>query len=393
MHFAFTTASGRLKAVTTFTALLMGLSTGQAFGQVPLLDTSDTVIGIDATGQTARSSYPGQGNADPAEGPRKLLDGLTNTKYLNFGHQGAGFIVTPTSPTAVQSFRITTGNDSPGRDPGTWQLYGYNGALSSTDNSSGLAETWTLIDQGAANLPGDPTINNDQRGVAGPLTAVNSGGTVYEHYKMVFPQLKDLSRANSMQAAEVQMFSDPAGAAGVLTPTTPVLAVHYGFESRYPFNERPAQALDQNPGTKYLNFGEENAGLIITNSGGAVRVDQMRLTTAGDAPERDPASYQLFGTNDAIQSLDHQDGLGGETWTLISEGPLSLSTDRGASQLVDINASSLYSSYKLLFPTVRNAGTANSMQIADVQFFTVPEPSAVALGLGGLALLLRRRGR
>ena len=393
MHLEFTTASRRLKVVTTFSALLMGLSAGRAFAQVPLLDTSDTVIGIDATGQTTRSSYPGQGTANPGEGPLKLLDGLTNTKYLNFGHQGSGFIVTPSSPTAVQSFQITTGNDQPGRDPGTWQLYGYNGALSSTDNSSGLAEAWTLIDQGAANLPGDPTINNDQRGVAGPLTAVSSGGTVYEHYKMVFPRLKDLSRANSMQVAEVQMFSDPAGAAGVLTPTTPVVAVHYGFDGRYSFGERPALALDQNPATKYLNFGEENSGLIITNSGGAVRVDQMRLTTAGDAPDRDPASYQLFGTNDPIQSVDFQDGLGGETWTLISEGPLALSTVRGSSQLVDINATSLYTSYKLLFPTVRNAANANSMQIADVQFFTVPEPSAVALGLGGLALLLRRRGR
>ena len=381
-----------MRPAAGLSVLLVVLSAGPAMGQaVPLLDATDTAIAIDATGQTSRSSYPGQGTADPGEGPRKLLDALPTTKYLNFGHQGSGFIVTPATPTTVSSFQMTTGNDAPGRDPGTWQLYGFNGTLSSGDNSSGLDEAWVLIDQGAANLPGDPTVNNSQRGVAGPLTAVNSGGVAYQHYKMVFPQLKDLSRANSMQVAEVQFFSDAGGTTGILTPTTPVRAVHYGFESRYPFGERPALALDQNPATKYLNFGEENAGLIITNSGGPVRVDQMRLTTAGDVPDRDPASYQLFGTNQPIQSIDNQAGTGGEVWTLISEGPLSLSTTRGVSSLVDINATETFTSYKLVFPTVRNAGTVTSMQIADVQFFTVPEPSAVALGLGGLALLLRRR--
>ena len=34
------------------------------------------------------------------------------------------------------------------------------------------------------------------------------------------------------------------------------------------------------PNSKYLNFGEERSGLIITNSGGPVRVDTMAIPTA-----------------------------------------------------------------------------------------------------------------
>ena len=157
--------------------------------------------------------------------------------------------------------------------------------------------------------------------------------------------------------------------------------------------------LDQLSTTKYLNFGEEGAGAIITNSGGAIQVGTMQLTTANDAEERDPTSYELWGTNDSIQSVDHSNGLGGEIWTLISSGPLSLPIGPGGRQnsntFVPINAGAAYNSFKLIFPTVRNAAAANSMQIADVQFYEgiVPEPSTLALAAFGLAVIRAMRRR
>jgi hypothetical protein len=351
-----------------------------AFAQgIPLLSSSDVAIAIDAHGKTARSSFPA------AESPNKIIDGLVASKYLNFGHSGSGIIVTPAAVTPVESLQLTTANDAPGRDPSSWELWGFNGSLVSTENSAGLNETWTLIDAGGVTLPGDPLINGDQRGVLGPLVDVNSGGVGYQHYKILFPTPKDLSRANSMQVAELQLFSDDAGTAGILAPANPVLGVNFGFESRYPNGERPALAIDQVPGTKYLNFGEERSGLIITNVEGAATVASMRLTTAGDAPARDPASFELWGTTNLVASQDNTDGLNDEDWDLITAGALTLPDVRNdATTLVPINATVAYSSFKLVFPTVKDAAAANSMQIADVQFYAVPEPSTIAMGILGL---------
>jgi hypothetical protein len=357
------------------------LAAGQTLG-APILSSSDAAIAIDAHGKTSRSSSPGSN----AENVPNAIDGVTTTKYLNFGHSGSGFIVTPSAATPVESFRITTANDAPGRDPATWELWGFNGALVSPNHSAGLDEAWTLIQSGSVALPGDPAVNGDQRGVAGPLVDVASGGVGYQHYKMVFPRLKDLSRANSMQIAEIQFYSDNAGTTGILAPGNPTRAINFGFESRYGINERPAQVLDQVATTKYLNFGEERSGLIITNAEGPETVFSMRLTTANDAVDRDPASYELWGTNNVVTSQDNGDGLNAENWTLISSGALALPAARlDSSTLVPINATVAYKSYKLIFPTVKNAAGANSMQIADVQFNTIPEPGSLALVLASLA--------
>ena len=40
------------------------------------------------------------------------------------------------------------------------------------------------------------------------------------------------------------------------------------------------------------------------------------------------------------------------------------------SETITINSPTNYTSYRLIFPTVKNAAAANSMQIGDVQFYT-----------------------
>jgi hypothetical protein len=123
-----------------------------------------------------------------------------------------------------------------------------------------------------------------------------------------------------------------------------------------------------NVGQKYLNFLDFNSGFIVTPLGSTV-VNGLRFWTANDAVERDPASYKLEGSND------------GTTWTLISEGPLNLPAGRnaggtttalrsGLNQIVRFSNTTPYASYRVIFPTLKNAGTANSMQIAEVDLFS-----------------------
>ncbi|MCA9261117.1 MAG: CotH kinase family protein, partial [Planctomycetales bacterium] len=162
-----------------------------------------------------------------------------------------------------------------------------------------------------------------------------------------------------------------------LSQTTQILARAKGgspeatpqSNSSYPGNESPAQGIDGNSETKYLNFGKENSGLIITPSSGASVVRSFKITSANDAVDRDPASYEIYGTNDSISSQNNSTGLA-ENWTLISSGSLSLPEARKVdAPLVSFANGASYTSYKIMFPTVKNPAGANSMQFADIRLY------------------------
>ncbi len=175
-----------------------------------------------------------------------------------------------------------------------------------------------------------------------------------------------------MQVADAQFFTGAGGAgSAVLSNVDASLAVsNPGTVSEYPVGETPRNIADQNNATKYLNFGKEGTGFIVLPSFGSSTIQSMQLTTANDSPERDPASYDLYGTNDPITSGDDSAG-DQENWTLISSGDLMLPDERQTmGAVIDFANSTSYAHYKMIFPTVKNPGAANSMQIADVQFFT-----------------------
>jgi hypothetical protein len=155
-------------------------------------------------------------------------------------------------------------------------------------------------------------------------------------------------------------------------------------------------------GQKYLNFLDISSGLAVTPSGngGNLPVTGIRLYTANDAEPRDPASYQLAGSNGTI------DG----PWEIISSGNLALPAGRNAGgaavaippegnltafhQAVTFGNTSSYAHYQIVFPTLKDAAAANSMQIAEVELLVVPEPTGAALlfaSLLGMVGIIRRR--
>lgn len=116
-------------------------------------------------------------------------------------------------------------------------------------------------------------------------------------------------------------------------------------------------------------------GLIITPVRGATVVSGLRVYTANDATERDPADYKLEGSAD-----------GGATYHLISSGPLSLPAARSsdlvgndplqaALQEVLFANNASYSSYRLTFTNARDNSAANSLQIAEVELLGVSSSS------------------
>jgi hypothetical protein len=137
----------------------------------------------------------------------------------------------------------------------------------------------------------------------------------------------------------------------------------------WPGAEHPALAFDNNVNTKYLHFkGEtEPTGVKITPAAKQV-VTGITFTTANDAQPRDPVTFELYGSND---------GIDGE-YELITSGEIvDFNDPNEAWPRFTMNATEIkfdndmtYDHYMIMFPTVRDAANANSMQIAEIELIT-----------------------
>ena len=135
---------------------------------------------------------------------------------------------------------------------------------------------------------------------------------------------------------------------------------HYPTSNNSPAGEGAANAFDNDPSTKYLNFDKQNAGVTVKLNSGRI-VTGFSLTTANDFSGRDPTSYKLYGSNDGVN------------WTLIQDGNLSLSESRlWTSPDIAVTNTTAYVYYYIYFPTTK-AGegcglNCDSMQIAEISF-------------------------
>lgn len=365
--------------------LLSGAAAWAAFSgsalAVDILSPDDFIISVDIDAEAPGSASPDM------EGILNLIDGDAGTKYLNFGENGSGFIIT-TGASVLQSFTLTTANDAEGRDPVNYVLWGTNDPIASTDHSSGQAENWTYISQGLLGLPAA------RQTASSPYNLTNT--TSFTSYRMIFPAVKNPFE-NSMQIAGAQFYTEPdATGTTLVSASASALAIDMPASagSLYPTNEGPKKLIDTNPISKFLNFGKENTGFIVTPAAGKSIVTSFTITTANDFTARDPGSWALYGTNDEILSFDNSAG-DYELWTLIDSDLFSLTTNRNeTSAPIMIDNAMAYTSYRLVFPTLRDSGNANSIQFAEIQFdgILIPEPSMATLALLGLTTVgLRRR--
>lgn len=173
---------------------------------------------------------------------------------------------------------------------------------------------------------------------------------------------------------------------GVFVPATE--GTPAGNANMYPADGKPSFTIDNNLSTKYRNFGELNTGFVVTVS--LTLVTRLDLGTANNAPERDPLTFTLEGTTgDPLTGI----------YTLIASGSTGFENDPWRQTGVissTFPAVGAFTSYRLIFPTVRNSATADSMQIGEVALSGVaaPEPSILSLlGISALGLSGARRKR
>lgn len=129
---------------------------------------------------------PSSYNSPAGEAAPKAFDGSANSKYLNFDKQNMGVGVKISTGRPVSAVGFMTANDSNGRDPMTFSLYGSN------DGSN-----WTALIEHA------PTQVSTNRLTQSPITYL-SNTTAYAYYYIRFPTMR-WTGENSIQIGEIQL--------------------------------------------------------------------------------------------------------------------------------------------------------------------------------------------
>ena len=112
-----------------------------------------------------------------------------------------------------------------------------------------------------------------------------------------------------------------------------------------------------------MNFGRLNTGLDVTPAAPTQLVG-LTITSANDAPGRDPATFLLIGLTRA------------GTPKLVATGEVPAFASRGQKQTFYLSdASDSFSAYRVVFPTVHSAAPDplnNSMQLAELELLGAP---------------------
>lgn len=297
------------------------------------------------------------GDNPTGEEPENVIDNDTGSKWLDF-EKGA-LVFDFTTPVTTDRYRFATSSDEPGRDPVSWTLEGSEDGMTwlvidqrtshptsttreayedyfvlpgSLDlgilefranhtvilNGANTMLHWDVInatsieiDQGIGSVSpiGSQTItppaNSDTDYVISASKAavsierqltvrsVQGGESTFRYVRFSPRKLRDNSTASSIQLAEFFFVNDNA-------PVTVVAASNPGGNN--PSFELPANIIDNDPGTKWLDFHKGN---LVFDFGVAKTFDSYAFTTANDEPERDPVRWILEGSGDGV------------AWTLI----------------------------------------------------------------------------
>ena len=124
--------------------------------------------------------------------------------------------------------------------------------------------------------------------------------------------------------------------------------------------------FDNDPATKWLDFATNNpttraSWIQYQYPGGGQRVvTSYTLTSANDAPERDPANWALLGSND------------GMSWVTLDSRTNQVFNTRFGTQNYTISSPAAYNIYRLRIDRVANPSIAVAVQLAEMQLLGPP---------------------
>jgi uncharacterized repeat protein (TIGR03806 family) len=133
------------------------------------------------------------------------------------------------------------------------------------------------------------------------------------------------------------------------------------------FGEMATNAFDNSSATKWLDFANANPGTraswIQYRYAGLTQnaITQYTITSANDAPERDPRDWRLLGSNN-----------GGTNWTTLDTRTGEFFTNRFETHIYTVASPGTYNLYRLQIDSVYNPASANSVQLAEIGLFGPP---------------------
>jgi hypothetical protein len=275
-----------------------------------------------ALGGTASASSE---NA-PVEGAAEAFDGLATTKWLAFASSAWLQYQLPNGVAqTIYNYSITSANDDYGRDPASWQVLGSDDGIH-----------WNLLDtQTNQTFAGRETTNNYTLSTA----------ATYSYFRL---SITANGGGSYTQLSQWNLYGNPLSIAARPKPLTLVSGGTAKASSQNAPVEGAAQAVDNNPATKWLAFSATES--LRYQTAQANVVTQYSITSANDVPGRDPASWRILGSTDGIH------------WTLLDVQKKQIFSSRFQTNTYTLTNTTAYTYYALKITA--NNGAAYT-QLAD----------------------------
>lgn len=291
----------------------------------------DVVVAFGSHGARPKVTAPGGPySSSSAEGVDKSYDGTSSTKWCIEGPGSTvQWQVELPDPAVVTSYRLTSANDVPQRDPQQWTLSG------SADGSS-----WTTLDERALPAPFESRFQTKE------FTCATSGS--YRFYRFDFVPEAGVSH---FQVSEIALSGVELGAGvGPVYLSSP--SGHSEGSGTGSRDQGISRSVDGDPGTVWRGGGAARTVVWQADLAGAAAVTSYSLTAAPDRPRDDPRQWTLQGSQD------------GQAWvTLDTQNPSAPFAGRGETRTYRFANPTEYRSYRLAFTPGQSS---TGFQIAEV---------------------------
>ncbi|WLW50246.1 glycosyl hydrolase family 95 catalytic domain-containing protein [Streptomyces sp. YU58] len=265
-----------------------------------------------------------------SEGVEKSYDGNASTKWCIEGPGSrVQWQVELPEPVAVASYRLTSANDVPQRDPQEWTLSG------SADGAD-----WTTLDSRTLAAPFESRFQTKE------FTCATSGS--YRFYRFDFVPKGGVSH---FQVGEIGLSGVDLGGAALYLSSPSGHSEGSGAGAGTQAMDISC-SVDRDPATVWRVDAAAPGVVWQADLPRAVAVTSYTLTAAPDRPQDDPRRWTLEASQD------------GQAWvTLDTQNPGAPFAGRGESRTFRITNSTAYRTYRLTFTP---GGSSTGFQIAEV---------------------------